>query len=63
LSLKAPADKAEGLAEEGDQPKKTVPEQPSHGDALEESGPPALLPYQPSEQIPADQAVDFPADI
>jgi hypothetical protein len=62
LALKAPGDSGAGLVEE-EQPKKAAPKQPDEEVAPGETEPPPLESYQPSESIPADQAVDFPADI
>ena len=64
LALKAPGGRATGISEEEAPPKPPAQEQPG-GEAVTpgKTAPPALPPYKPSERIPADQAVDFPADI
>ena len=64
LALKAPGDSTTGIVEEEAPPKPPVQDQ-TGGRAVtpEKTAPPALQPYRPSERIPADQAVDFPADI
>jgi len=64
LALKAPGGAAVGIVEEEAPPKPPVQDQ-TGGQAVspEKTAPPALQPHRPSERIPADQAVDFPADI
>jgi hypothetical protein len=65
LSLKVP--KGQGFVAEEEQPrpeeeKKTLPETPKPKTEPAKKGWP-LKKFVPSEKIPADQAVDFPADI
>jgi hypothetical protein len=60
LALKPPGGEGPGAAEEMPSPGARVPQQPV---APEKPGPTPSRVYKPSEQIPADQAVDFPSDI
>jgi hypothetical protein len=65
LSLKVP--QGQGFVEEGEQPrpeeeKKPLPETPKPKTEPAKKGRPVKK-FVPSEKIPADQAVDFPADI
>lgn len=63
IALQAPGTAA-GFAEEENTTKEPAPKQPD-GQTVspEKNGPSPREPYKPSERIPADQAVDFPAGI
>jgi hypothetical protein len=63
LALKAPDGGGAGMVEEKSSPNPPVSQQRGMQPVAPEKTGPPLPPSKPSEQIPADQAVDFPADI